>query len=328
MDQHFLNPFQTQNDNYTKSWPAITELCPVMCHGPLRFCNDLHVLKVDPYHVEQPLKQFWSCLNDWNLFSIVAQWLLKNVIYDLWKSASPEVFYSPLFAVVHYFFDRVYVRPRCLCTIFGPLFLLVLVFVCQLLFYILSEFVLRTHRDDQFFECIGKRHSNATIPQYIHQIFFFITDKELPKQYQENQTSWITQNPEYDYTLWNATMIEDLIRDKYPKLRNCTIVMGTGLDALMWPGILFYIKSVYLCGYWPGVYQTSPTFNGQSSKQRNPYVWIAAIWCGHWLSCDWSKSPVLCIRDSRTKILKPMVCFPSCPSNVIYWTWILLWSIP
>ena len=81
-----------------------------MCHGPLRFCNDLHVLKVDPYHVEQPLKQFWSCLNDWNLFSIVGQRLLKNVIYDLWKSASPEAFYSPLFAVVHYFFDRVYVR--------------------------------------------------------------------------------------------------------------------------------------------------------------------------------------------------------------------------
>ena len=45
-------------------------------------CYDLHVLKVDPYHVEQPLKQFWLCLNDWNLFSIVGQWLLKNVIYD------------------------------------------------------------------------------------------------------------------------------------------------------------------------------------------------------------------------------------------------------
>ena len=29
-------------------------------------CYDLHVLKVDPYHVEQPLKQFWSCLNDWS----------------------------------------------------------------------------------------------------------------------------------------------------------------------------------------------------------------------------------------------------------------------
>ena len=81
-----------------------------MCHGPLRFCNDLHVLKVDPYHVDQPLKQFWSCLNDWNLFSIVGQWLLKNVIYDLWKSASPEAFYSPLFAVLHYFFDRVYIK--------------------------------------------------------------------------------------------------------------------------------------------------------------------------------------------------------------------------
>ena len=87
------------------------------CVSCLRFagrwhflCYDLHILKVDPYHVEQPLKQFWSCLNDWNLFSIAGQWLLKNVIYDLWKSASPEAFYSPLFAVVHYFFDRVYMK--------------------------------------------------------------------------------------------------------------------------------------------------------------------------------------------------------------------------
>ena len=32
--------------------------------GDISFCYDLHVLKVDPYHVEQPLEQFWSCLND------------------------------------------------------------------------------------------------------------------------------------------------------------------------------------------------------------------------------------------------------------------------
>ena len=72
-------------------------------------CYDLHVLKVDPHHVVQNLKQFWSYINDWNLLSIVGQRLLKNVIYDLWKSDSPEAFYSPLFAVVHYFFDRVYI---------------------------------------------------------------------------------------------------------------------------------------------------------------------------------------------------------------------------
>ena len=79
-------------------------------------CYDLHVLKVDHYHVEQPLKQFWSCLNDWNLFSIVGHWLLKNVIYYLWKSASPEAFYSPLFAVVHYFFNRVYIYLKRKCV--------------------------------------------------------------------------------------------------------------------------------------------------------------------------------------------------------------------
>ena len=87
-------------------------------------CYDLHVLKVDSYHVEQPLKQFWSCLNDWNLFSIVGQWLLKNVIYDLWKSASPEAFYRPLFAVVYYVFDRVYIAKKFVGFQFWPCFFL------------------------------------------------------------------------------------------------------------------------------------------------------------------------------------------------------------
>ena len=110
------------------------------------------------------------------------------------------------------------VRAKCVCAIFGPLFLIVLVFVGQLVFYILSEFVFRTHRGNQSVECIGKRLANATIPQHIHQIFFFITDKELPKIYQENQKSWRTQNPGYNYTLWNATMIEELIQRKYPDI--------------------------------------------------------------------------------------------------------------
>ena len=109
-------------------------------------------------------------------------------------------------------------RRKLVCIIFGALFLALLVFVGQLAVYILSEFVLRTHRGDQSADCIGKRQSNAAIPQHIHQIFFYITDKELPKVYQENQNSWRVQNPGYSYTLWNATMIEELIRSKYPEI--------------------------------------------------------------------------------------------------------------
>ena len=115
-------------------------------------------------------------------------------------------------------FASLHVRPKCLCAILGPLFLLVLVFVSQLVFYILSEFAFRTHRGNQTVECIGERRANATISQHIHQIFFFITDKELPKLYQENQKSWRSQNPGYGYTLWDATMIEELIRSKYPDI--------------------------------------------------------------------------------------------------------------
>ena len=60
-----------------------------------------------------------------------------------------------------------YVRPKCVCAIFGLLFLLVLAFVCQLVFYMVSEFVLHTHRGNQSVECIGERHANATIPKHI-----------------------------------------------------------------------------------------------------------------------------------------------------------------
>ena len=101
---------------------------------------------------------------------------------------------------------------------FGVFILVFLIFVSQLLFYLFSEFVFRTHRDGQCQECIGIRQPNSIIPKNIHQVYFFITDKELPAKYVENQESWIKQNPEYNYILWNATMIEQLIEDKYPEV--------------------------------------------------------------------------------------------------------------
>ena len=75
-DQRFPDPFKAVTDNindvnFTNFRSAITELCPVMSHRPLRFGYDLHGLKVDPYHVQQPLKHFWSCLKYQILFSIV-----------------------------------------------------------------------------------------------------------------------------------------------------------------------------------------------------------------------------------------------------------------
>ena len=101
---------------------------------------------------------------------------------------------------------------------FGIILLIVLIFLCQLLFYLFSEFVFCTHRDGQSKTLIGERQPNSTIPRNLHQVFFFITDNELPRKYAENQESWIKQNPEYHYTLWNATMIEQLIQDSYPEI--------------------------------------------------------------------------------------------------------------
>ena len=48
-------------------------------------CYDLHVLKVDPYQVEQSLKQFWSCLNDSKICSVLSGsgcWRMWYTIYE------------------------------------------------------------------------------------------------------------------------------------------------------------------------------------------------------------------------------------------------------
>ena len=68
-------------------------------------------------------------------------------------------------------------------------------------------------------ECRGSRSlDKAHIPKHIHQVFFFVTDKVLPKKYRDAQRTWKEENADFGYTLWNATMVEDLVRRKYPEL--------------------------------------------------------------------------------------------------------------
>ena len=68
-------------------------------------------------------------------------------------------------------------------------------------------------------ECGRSRQLNkAHIPKHIHQVFFFITDKELPKKYLIAQTTWKDMNPGFVYTLWNTSMIKELIKHKYPDM--------------------------------------------------------------------------------------------------------------
>lgn len=68
-------------------------------------------------------------------------------------------------------------------------------------------------------ECPGSRPlDKAHIPKHIHQVFFFITDKELPKKYYDAQNTWRGKNPGFRYTLWNTSMVDELIKSKYPEL--------------------------------------------------------------------------------------------------------------
>lgn len=67
------------------------------------------------------------------------------------------------------------------------------------------------------FDC-GKVNKTANIPWEIHQVFFYISDKVIPTHLTQAQLSWKRQNPDFKYTLWNASMVESLIQQKYPTL--------------------------------------------------------------------------------------------------------------
>ena len=64
----------------------------------------------------------------------------------------------------------------------------------------------------------NSNYNTAHIPKHIHQVFFFVTDKTLPKKYVLAQDTWKQLNPGYGYTLWNTTMVDGLINEKYPHL--------------------------------------------------------------------------------------------------------------
>lgn len=60
--------------------------------------------------------------------------------------------------------------------------------------------------------------NEATIPKHIHQMFFYKTDKQIPKRLEDARLTWRNMQTGFQYTLWNETMVLDLIASKYPKL--------------------------------------------------------------------------------------------------------------
>ena len=78
------------------------------------------------------------------------------------------------------------------------------------------EFILR-NRNNSYMDCLTANTSHA-IPKHIHQIYISNGGKTIPIQHKEKISSWKITHPSYEYTLWNSSMIEKLLQDKYPTL--------------------------------------------------------------------------------------------------------------
>ena len=101
----------------------------------------------------------------------------------------------------------------------GHIVFMVIVFVCIrpfVMFWIDTK--LDPSRSD--ISClVCKTYSvNRTnyIPKIIHQIFFYISDDTIPKHLKNAQRSWHLFNPDFQYILWNSSMVDHLIQQHYP----------------------------------------------------------------------------------------------------------------
>ena len=68
------------------------------------------------------------------------------------------------------------------------------------------------------FEYDSAPRDNSKVPQHIHQMFFYATDKVVPEMLETNRQGWINHNSDFNYTLWNASTTLNLIKSKYPQL--------------------------------------------------------------------------------------------------------------
>ena len=102
--------------------------------------------------------------------------------------------------------------------ILGVLLISILVFAAQLLYYILSEFIWVTHPGIQCPKCVEVR-KNEKIPKHIHQVFFSVDGSPMPQRYVENQKSWKEKHPGFEYTIWNISMVGELIDKEYKHIK-------------------------------------------------------------------------------------------------------------
>ena len=76
--------------------------------------------------------------------------------------------------------------------------------------------MMNTSYDVQCLDCNNSVNRINYIPRIIHQVFFYISDDEIPEKLQTAQRSWHLFNPDFQYILWNSSMVDNLIKQHYP----------------------------------------------------------------------------------------------------------------
>ena len=66
--------------------------------------------------------------------------------------------------------------------------------------------------------CDSNNKDTSVLPLNIHQVHYNITHKDMSLDIKEAQQSWPRLNKEFNYTLWNESMVEKLLREEYPHL--------------------------------------------------------------------------------------------------------------
>lgn len=94
---------------------------------------------------------------------------------------------------------------------------MLLIFFCIRPFVMfLIDTMLDSRSDMHCSECTDSLNKINYIPKIIHQIFFYISDNKIPDNLASAQRSWQLYNSDFQYILWNSSMVDNLIKQKYP----------------------------------------------------------------------------------------------------------------
>ena len=118
------------------------------------------------------------------------------------------------------------VRHKKISGIIGLIFVYLVFCYSRTVLHVTKEFLL--HGNFNIKICKHFHHSfyddstpPVQIPKIIHQIFFNLSDNriEFMKKYQPYQQTWKDLNPDHQYILWNATMIDKLVNESYQEIK-------------------------------------------------------------------------------------------------------------